>query len=177
MLKDIATEQSVDICDLTHTILTAPKGDRTICIQFIIDEQDIVTNLKYPDMMVGSDGIPDLKGQPHPRLFGTFPRILAKYVRDEGILTLQEAVRRMTSLPARVFGMTERGQVKEGFWADLVMFDPDTVQDDATYDKPKTQPTGISLVVVNGDIGMQQGIQTELRSGKMLRYQRSAFDE
>ena len=177
MLKDIATEQSVDICDLTHTILTAPKGDRTICIQFIIDEQDIVTNLKYPDMMVGSDGIPDLKGQPHPRLFGTFPRILAKYVRDDGILTLQEAVRRMTSLPARVFGMTERGQVKEGYWADLVMFDPDTVQDDATYDKPKTQPTGISLVVVNGDIGMQQGIQTELRSGKMLRYQRSAFDE
>ena len=65
-------------------------------------------------MMVGSDGIPDLKGQPHPRLFGTFPRILAKYVRDDGILTLQEAVRRMTSLPARVFGMTERGQVKEG---------------------------------------------------------------
>ena len=83
----------------------------------------------------------------------------------------------MTSLPARVFGMTERGQVKEGFWADLVMFDPDTVQDDAPYDKPKTQPTGISLVVVNGDIGMQQGIQTKLRSGKMLRYQRSAFDE
>lgn len=177
MLKDIAAEQTVDICDLTRTILSAPKGDRTICIHFIIDEQDIVTNLKYPDMMVGSDGIPDLKGQPHPRLFGTFPRILAKYVRDDGILSLPEAVRRMTSLPAQVFGMTGRGQVKEGYWADLVMFDPDTVQDEATYDQPKTQPTGISLVIVNGNVGIQQSIQTGIRSGKMLRYKRSAFGE
>ena len=177
MLKDIAAEQNVNIRDLTHTILTAPKGDRTICIHFIIDEQDIVTNLKYPDMMIGSDGIPDMKGQPHPRLFGTFPRILAKYVRDDRILSLPEAVRRMTSLPAQVFGMTGRGQVKEGYWADLVMFDPDTVQDNATYDRPKTQPSGISFVIVNGKLGMQQGTQTGIRSGKMLRYQRSAFRE
>jgi len=177
MLKDIAAEHNVNIRDLTHTILTAPKGDRTICIHFIIDEQDIVTNLKYPDMMIGSDGIPDMKGQPHPRLFGTFPRILAKYVRDDGILSLPEAVRRMTSLPAQVFGMTGRGQVKEGYWADLVMFDPDTVQDNATYDRPKIQPSGISFVIVNGKVGMLQGAQTGIRSGKMLRYQRSAFRE
>ena len=177
MLKDIANQQSVDICDLTHNILTAPKGDRTICIQFIIHEKDIVTNLKYPDMMVGSDGIPDLRGLPHPRLFGTFPRVLAKYVRDEGVLTLPEAVRRMTSLPAQIFGMEDRGQVKEGYWADLVMFDPDTVKDGATYDKPKTQPAGISLVIINGAIGIQNGIQSGARSGKMLRYKRSAFGE
>ena len=177
MLKDIAADQSVDICDLTHNILTAPKGDRTICIHFIIHEQDIVTNLQYPDMMVGSDGIPDLKGLPHPRLFGTFPRILAKYVREERVLTLPEAVRRMTSLPAQIFGMKERGQIKEGYWADLVMFDPQTVQDGATYDRPKTQPTGISMVIINGAIAMQNGVQSEIRSGKMLRYKRSAFGE
>ena len=76
MLKDIAAEKGIDIVPLVHEILTAPKGDRTICIQFIIDETDIETNLRWQDMMVGSDGIPDLKGQPHPRLFGTFPKIL-----------------------------------------------------------------------------------------------------
>lgn len=100
MLKDIAADQNADICELTHGLLTAPKGDRTICIQFIIDEKDIATNLAHKDMMVGSDGIPDLKGQPHPRLFGTFPRVLAKYVREDNVLSLPEAVRRMTSLSA-----------------------------------------------------------------------------
>ena len=177
MLKDIAAEQNVDICDLTKDLLTAPKGDRTICIQFIIDEKDIVTNLKYKDMMIGSDGIPDLKGKPHPRLFGTFPRILAKYVRQDGILTLSEAVRRMTSLPARIFGMESRGQIKEGYWADLVLFDPKTVTDMATYDEPKNHPAGISLVMVNGEVGMADGVQRGTQSGKMLRFRREAFGE
>ena len=127
--------------------------------------------------MVGSDGIPDLKGQPHPRLFGTFPRILSKYVRDDGILTLPEAVRRMTSLPAKVFGMQERGQIKSGYWADLVMFDPQIVKDNATYDEPKTPPKGISMVVINGTIGMKEGVQRPSRCGKMLRFKRNAFGE
>lgn len=177
MLRDIAAEQVVDICDLTKDILTAPKGDRTICIQFIIDEQDVVTNLKYTDMMIGSDGIPDLKGRPHPRLFGTFPRILGKYVREDGVLSLNEAVRRMTSLPAKVFGMTDRGRIHEGCWADLVMFDPATVLDQATYDNPKTHPAGISLVVINGEVGMNNGVRTDSSSGKMLRFQREAFGD
>ncbi len=177
MLKDIAAEENADIRELTFRILTAPKGDRTICIQFIIDEQDITTNLTYPDMMVGSDGIPDLKGKPHPRLFGTFPRILAKYVREEGILTLNEAVRRMTSLPAQVFGMQDRGQIKPGFWADLVLFDPAAVQDLATYDQPKTEPAGISMVMINGQIGFKDGAHLYAGSGRMLRYRRSAYGE
>ncbi|MDA0273540.1 MAG: amidohydrolase family protein, partial [Proteobacteria bacterium] len=177
MLKDIAVQQQVDICSLTHTILTAPKGDRTICIQFIIDEKDIATNLAHKDMMVGSDGIPDLKGKPHPRLFGTFPRILAKYVREDGVLSLPEAVRRMTSLSAQVFGMEGRGQVKEGYWADLVLFDAATVQDLATYDAPKTEPAGISLVVINGNIGLQDGQHLHAGSGRMLRLKNSAYGE
>ncbi len=177
MLIDIAAEKEVDICDLTRELLTAPKGDRTICIQFIIDEKDVATNLAHSDMMVGSDGIPDLKGKPHPRLFGTFPRILAKYVRDDGILTLPEAVRRMTSLPARVFGMKERGQIKPGYWADLVLFDPTEIQDLATYDAPKTEPAGISLVVINGEVGFYQGEHRQAGSGKMLRFNQSAYGE
>lgn len=177
MLKDIAAEKQVDICDLTKELLTAPKGDRTICIQFIIDEKDVATNLAYADMMVGSDGIPDLKGKPHPRLFGTFPRILAKYVREDGILTLPEAVRRMTSLPARVFGMKNRGQIKPGFWADLVLFDPAEIQDLATYDDPKTEPAGISMVVINGEVGFYRGEHRYAGSGKMLRFNQSAYGE
>lgn len=177
MLKDIAAEEGVDICDLTFRILTAPKGDRTICIQFIIDEKDIATNLAHKDMMVGSDGIPDLRGKPHPRLFGTFPRILAKYVRDDQVLSLPEAVRRMTSLSASVFGMVDRGVVKPGYWADLVMFDPGTVQDLASYDEPKTEPAGISLVMVNGIIGLQNGQHRHAGSGKMLRFNKEAFGE
>jgi N-acyl-D-amino-acid deacylase len=177
MLKDIAAEQGADICELTHRLLTAPKGDRTICIQFIIDEKDIATNLAHKDMMIGSDGIPDLKGQPHPRLFGTFPRVLAKYVREDNVLSLPEAVRRMTSLSAQVFGMEGRGQIKAGFWADLVMFDPDTIADLATYDEPKTEPAGISLVVVNGHVGLRDGQHLYAGSGKMLRFHRTAYGE
>ena len=177
MLRDIAAAEDRDICDLTLKILTAPKGDRTISIQFIIDEQDVATNLKYRDMMVGSDGIPDLKGKPHPRLFGTFPRILAKYVREDGILTLPEAVRRMTSLPARVFGMQDRGVIQVGSWADLVLFDPAEIQDLATYDAPKTEPAGIALVVINGEIGFHDGQHRKAGSGKMLRYRREAFGD
>ncbi|MCZ6890059.1 MAG: D-aminoacylase [Gammaproteobacteria bacterium] len=177
MLTDIAAERGIDVVQAVKLILTAPEGDRTICIQFIIDEADIETNLAHRDMMVGSDGIPELNGQPHPRLFGTFPRILARYVRERAILTLEEAVRRMTSLSARTFGLTDRGQIKEGYWADLVLFDPATVSDTATYDDPKREPKGIALVVVNGKVAFEEGTHTLVGSGKMLRYRDSAHRE
>ncbi len=177
MLIDIARDQAVDITDLVRSILTAPKGDRTICIHFIIDEKDIATNLRHADMMVGSDGIPDLNGRPHPRLFGTFPRVLGKYVREDAILTLPEAVRRMTSLAAKTFGLVERGKIETGYWADLVLFDPDIVIDKATYDDPKQEPIGINTVIVNGQIAFHKGQHTGIGSGKMLRYRRAAYGE
>lgn len=175
MLVDIASDLSLSLPDAVRHVLTAPGGDRTICIQFIIDEQDVETNLSHADMMVGSDGIPDLRGRPHPRLFGTFPRVLGHYVRKRGILSLPEAIRRMTSLSARTFGMQNRGEIKVGYWADLVLFDPGTVIDTATYDDPKQEPAGIELVVVNGEIALQQGRHTGVGSGQMLRYQRTSF--
>jgi len=177
MLADVAEEKNVELTDLVLKILTAPKGDRTLCIHFVIDEADIETNLAHKDMMVGSDGIPDLSGQPHPRLFGTFPRVLSHYVRDRNILSLREAVRRMTSLSAATFGLTDRGQIREGYWADLVLFDPETIKDTATYDEPKREPEGIDLVVVNGEIACRGGSHSGIGSGKMLRYRRSAFGE
>ena len=183
MLKDIAEAEGIDITDAVRRILTAPKGDRTICIQFIIDEADVETNLAHADMMVGSDGIPDLRGKPHPRLFGTFPRVLGHYVRERGILSLPEAVRRMTALSAETFGIRERGQVREGYRADLTLFDPATIIDRASYDEPKTEPDGIRLVIVNGAIAFdrlepqQPGRHTGVGTGRMLRYRRTDFGE
>jgi len=173
MLVDIAAERRVDLLDLVKEILTAPLGDRTICIQFIIDEADVETNLRHHDMMVGSDGIPDLRGRPHPRLFGTFPRVLGHYVRERHALALEEAVRRMTSLSADTFGLVDRGRIREGQWADLVLFDPGTVIDTATYDEPQREPAGIHLVVVNGQIAYEAGTHTGAGAGRMLRYRRT----
>jgi N-acyl-D-aspartate/D-glutamate deacylase len=183
MAVDIAAEEGRDVTEVIHGILTAPQGDRTLCIQFIIDEADVETNLAHADMMVGSDGIPDLRGKPHPRLFGTFPRVLGHYVRERGILSLPEAVRRMTSLSAETFGMTGRGQVQAGCWADLVLFDPETIIDRASYDEPQLEPDGIRLVVVNGAVAYDrtdpggEGRHTGAASGRMLRYRRPAFGE
>ncbi|MFT7651769.1 MAG: N-acyl-D-amino-acid deacylase [Candidatus Azotimanducaceae bacterium] len=173
MLTDIAAEQNMTLPEAVRHVLLAPKGDRTICIQFIINEEDVETNLAHTDMMVGSDGIPDLRGRPHPRLFGTFPRVLSHYVRERGVLSLPEAVRRMTSLAARTFGMLERGVLQPGNWADLVMFDPATVRDLATYDDPKTEPVGIQYVIVNGQVALANGVHKGIGSGKMLRFKRS----
>jgi len=172
MLKDIAAEEGVDVTEMVTKVLTAPKGDRTICIQFIIDEGDVETNLAHTDMMVGSDGIPDLNGQPHPRLFGTFPRVLGHYVRERGVISLPEAVRRMTSLSCNTFGMTGRGQVREGYYADLVLFDPRTIEDAATYDNPKQEARGVQMVIVNGQVAFDHGRHTGVGSGQMLRYRR-----
>ena len=170
MAIEIAAAEDLPVTEVIHKILTAPKGDRTICIQFIIDEADVETNLAHADMMVGSDGIPDLNGRPHPRLFGTFPKVLGYYVRERGILSLPEAVRRMTSLSAETFGMKDRGKIQPGYFADLVMFDPNTIIDKATYDDPKQTPAGIDLVVVNGKVALQDGVESRVGSGAMLRY-------
>lgn len=170
MLVDIAEEEQVGLDELVRRILTAEKGDRTICIHFIIDEADIETNLRHPLMMIGSDGIPDLKGKPHPRLYGTMPRILGEYVRDRKTLPLEEAVRRMTSLSCDRFGLVDRGRIVEGAWADLVLFDAAAVRDTATYDDPQQEPDGIACVIVNGRVALEDGVHTGTAAGRMLHY-------
>ena len=172
MAVDVAAELGIEVTQLIHDVIVAPEGDRTLCIQFTIGESDVEENLRHPRMMVGSDGIPDLRGNPHPRLFGTFPKVLGHYVRDLGIIDLPEAVRRMTSLSCDRFGFVDRGRVAPGLFADLVLFDPATIRDAATYDEPKQESEGISLVTVNGAIALRDGVHTGAGTGRLLSYQR-----
>lgn len=172
MVPDIATEHEWTIEETVRNVLTSDRGRQVICIHFIIDESDIETNLRHPKMLVGSDGIPVLKGNPHPRLYGTMPRVLSRYVRERKVLSLEEAIRRMTSASCDRFGLVDRGLVKEGYFADLVLFDPVTVEDLATYQQPKQEPKGISLVVVNGEVAYEEGRHTGVGSGRMLRFKR-----
>ncbi len=173
MLTEIAAGEGWSLEETVRRILTAPRGREVICIHFIIDEADIETNLRHPRMLIGSDGIPVLKGKPHPRLFGTMPRVLARYVRERGVLTLQEAVRRMTGAACERFGLVERGLVREGWFADLVLFDAATVEDLATYEEPHRLPRGIAAVVVNGQLAYRDGQPTGARAGRMLRYRQA----
>lgn len=168
-VAEVAAALDLPVEQALARILEGP-GRETVCIHFSMDEADVEANLRHPLVMIGSDGIPVLEGLPHPRLFGTFPRVLGRYVRERGLLTLEEAVRRMTSLPADTFGVVERGRIAEGMYADLVLFDPDMVADRATYDDPKREPVGIVLVIVNGAIAYQGGQHTGAGSGRMLRY-------
>lgn len=170
MLVDIAAELGITAPEAVRHILTAPDGKKTICIQHIMDEGDIVSNLRHDRVMIGSDGIPDLTGRPHPRLFGTFPRVLGRYVREQAILDLESAVRRMTSLSCDVHGLNGRGRIAEGNWADLVLFDPDLVVDVASYEDPKRESLGIRNVWVNGHLAFDNGVHTQVGSGKVLRY-------
>ena len=170
MLTDVSADLDKDLAEVVRTILTAPRGDETISITYGMSEDDIMTNLRHPRMMIGSDGIPNLRGKPHPRLFGTFPRVLGEYVRNRGVITLEEAVRRMTSLACERFGLVERGRLQPGWSADLVLFDPATVIDTATYEDPMQEASGVALVVVNGQVAYQDGRHTGAGAGRFLRF-------
>jgi N-acyl-D-aspartate/D-glutamate deacylase len=132
-------------------------------------EDDVRTVMAHPTTMIGSDGIPTSGGKPHPRLYGTFARVLGHYVRDEPVLSLEEAVHRMTGMPAAKFGLAGRGCIAPGAHADLVLFDPRTINDIATYDAPRQHPTGISHVWVNGTAVITGGVHTGERPGRALR--------
>lgn len=135
-----------------------------------MNEDDVRAILRYPHNMVGADGgVQDGSGLPHPRSYGTNARILGKYVREEQIIPLEEAVRRMTSLAAQRFQMKERGLLREGYAADIVVFDPQQVIDRATYQNPHQFPAGISHVLVNGRLVVDQGQHTGVRPGRALK--------
>ena len=139
-------------------------------IYFMMSEDDVRRVLKFPHTMIGSDGLPHDE-HPHPRLWGTFPRVLGHYARDVKLFTLEEAVRRMTALSAAQFGLTDRGLLRPGAYADLVLFDPATIADAATFEKPKTPAKGIVEVLVNGRSVWREGQATGNRPGRALRLQ------
>jgi N-acyl-D-amino-acid deacylase len=129
--------------------------------------------MRYPNTGVASDGgiRTTGEGKPHPRSYGTNARVLAEFVRNRGVLTLEDAIRKMTSLPARTFGFRGRGLVREGSWADLVIFDPAKVQDKATFQEPHQFSEGFDFVFVNGVMEVEDGRLTDARGGQVLRHQ------
>jgi N-acyl-D-amino-acid deacylase len=128
--------------------------------------------MRYPFTAVASDGgITELGvGNPHPRSYGTNARVLAEYVRARGVLNLEDAIRRMTSLPAHTFGLHDRGLLREGMAADMVLFDPVRVQDKSTYAQPHQYSQGFDFVLVNGKIVVDDGKLTAARPGQPLRH-------
>jgi N-acyl-D-amino-acid deacylase len=140
-----------------------------------IDEQDLERILRHPATMIGSDGeIPVFgKAAPHPRSYGTFARVLAVYVREKKTLTLEEAVRKMTSFPAQRLGLLDRGLLRPGMKADIVVFDPTRVRDAATFEKPHQYAEGFSQVIVNGQVVFERQAMTSARPGKVLYRQRA----
>jgi len=140
-------------------------------IYHAIAEDDVKRIMAHPQTMIASDGRITAweKGFPHPRVHGTFPRVIGHFARDQKVISISEAIRKMTSLPAYRLGLTDRGMIKEGYKADLVLFDESTIIDKATFEKPHQYPEGIDLVMVNGKIALQEGVLIEKRSGQILR--------
>ena len=166
-LQQIADARKGDPAETLFDILLEVKAE-ALMVLFGMAEEDVSNILRHPAVMVGSDAIPST-GKPHPRYFGAFPRILRKYVREDKALSLQEAVRKMTSMPAQKLGLRDRGMIREGMWADVVIFDPETVEDKATFANPRQYPLGIPYVLVNGQFAVREGKITEALAGKVLR--------
>jgi dihydroorotase/N-acyl-D-amino-acid deacylase len=140
-------------------------------IYHCINEEDVQRIMQHRLVMCASDGATREFGvaKPHPRNYGTYPRVLGHYVREEGVISLPEAIRKMTSLPANRLSLTDRGIIKEGTWADIVLFDPKTVIDTATWMEPHQYPEGIPHVIVNGELVIQDNRWTGAFPGKVLR--------
>ena len=165
----IMGKEAVDaLCDLLISEETFP-----FAIYFEMNEQDVRTAMQEPWLGFGSDGVavnPDMKfmGRPHPRFYGTFPRVLGVYVREQKVLSLPDAIRKMTSLPAQIAGFSDRGLLRPGMAADVAIFDPETVSDKATFEDPSQYAVGVSYVLVNGTVVIDQGQHTGARPGRVL---------
>ncbi len=173
-IADIADHRGLDPRDAVFNLLLEEEGN-VGSVRFGLSEDDVREIMVHPLVMVGSDGSALSprgmlgRGKPHPRSYGTFPRVLGKYAREEAIMPLELAVAKMTSRPAARLGLWDRGLLSPGFWADVVVFDPETVRDGATFTDPHRFPLGIDYVLVNGEIVVAENTQREVRPGKVLR--------
>ena len=152
-------------------VIEAIQKGGASCIYHVLDEKDVERIMKHPLTMTGSDGrlTEPGSGHPHPRWYGAFPRVLGHYVREKGILKLEEAIRKMTSLPAMRVGLKQRGQIKPGHYADLVVFDPKKIIDKATFTDPHQYPEGLHYVFINGTAAIAKGKFLNQRAGEVLR--------
>ena len=172
-LSEIGAARGMDPLDAALELI-ADEAGKAYMILFQLDEKDLRRALAHPAVMIGSDGSslapygPLAAGKPHPRSYGTFPRVLGEYTREQRVLGLPEAIHKMTGLPARRLGLRDRGIVRPGAKADLVVFDPKRIADRATYEEPHRYPVGIEHVVVNGRFVVKDGQHTGSLPGKLL---------
>ena len=173
-LTQIGKEWNKEPADAAYDLVMQGQG-RVYAIYHMMSEQDVIAALKFPWTSIGSDagasekiGQVDSIGLAHPRAYGNHARLIARYVREKKILSLEEAVRKMTSWPATRMRLASRGMIKEGNWADVVIFDYDKIQDRATYEQPLLTPVGIDHVLVNGKVVIENGKHTGARPGKVL---------
>lgn len=171
-LNQIAKEWGKDPADAAYDLVAQGSGGRVSAIYHMMSEQDIETALKFSWTSIGSDASaaldPNAIGPSHPRAHGNFPRLIARYVREKKVITLPEAIRKMTSWPATRMRLANRGTIKEGNWADVTIFDYDKIQDYATYEKPTLAAVGIECVLVNGKVAWERGKHTGARPGHVL---------
>jgi dihydroorotase/N-acyl-D-amino-acid deacylase len=155
-------------------VIEAMQKGGASAIYHVLDDADVDRIMRHPQTMIASDGrlTKPGEGHPHPRWYGTFPRVLGHYVRERKLLSLEAAVHKMTGMPARRLGLADRGRVATGLVADLVLFDPATVRDQATFEAPHQYPVGIDVVLVNGVLAVDGGRYTGVRAGKVLRHRR-----
>lgn len=165
-LAELAEREGVPGAEMAKRIV-AEHGHAVMVVINMMDEDDVRTVLAHESTMIGSDGDP-AGTHPHPRLYGTFARVLGRYVRDQDVLPLAQAVHRMTGLPAAAFALAGRGRLEPGAFADVVVFDPETIVDVGTYDDPCHHPEGIEAVVVNGQPVVRDGMNTDARPGRVV---------
>jgi N-acyl-D-amino-acid deacylase len=151
--------------DTAFDLLIEEEGNVSMVIHWGLEE-DMTKAMKSPYHIVGSDSI--FGGKPHPRLSGTQPRILSRYVREQGVLRLEEAIHHMTGAPAQLLRLQDRGIIKEGNWADIVILNSETIKDEATFDDPTRDPSGINFVIVNGEICVENGTTSLQGNGRVL---------
>lgn len=172
-LSEVADRRRQAPLAATMDLLVEEKGRVSVCL-FSMHEADMELALTHPLACIATDGLAFApygslsRGNPHPRSYGTYPRLLGHYVRERGLLTLPEAVRKCTSWPAERLQLTDRGVLRPGYWADLVLFNPATITDKATYTDPHRYPEGIELVVVNGEITVEDDQHTGAGAGQLV---------
>ncbi len=165
-MKEIAEARDQTEVDALMDVVLEERNAASM-ISFTMGEEDVTRIMAHPLGTVCTDGL--LLGKPHPRAYGAFPRVLGKYVR-EGVLRLEDAVRRVTSHPAQIFGLRDRGLIRPGYMADVTVFDPKTIEDLSTYKDPRRHPRGITHVMVNGVLTKDDGKHTGARAGRVHRH-------
>jgi N-acyl-D-amino-acid deacylase len=176
-LAYIGKQLKKDPADVAWDLVLSAQPNRASALYFMMSEKDIETGLRQPWVSIGSDAaatdrmtMEDGQGLAHPRSYGNFPRVIAEYVKKRQVLTLEDAVRKMSGWPAQRMGLSDRGLIREGMRADVIVFDLDRLQDTATFERPIAAPIGIDDVIVNGVAAIEKGKVTGARAGRVLRH-------